>query len=272
MFAEVISIQSDGTPMDGLFYQAASDVAPRGALLMHGNGMNFYCGAPRFLPEHLLRRGVASLAFNRHGHDTVSAATRIAEGNAYQTVAQAMDDNERAGKYMAERGYAAPIVIGHSHGGLLAAQYVVNHPETPALVMLSAHCGGAQMLQSASAQGLLAGDRLPEVSVRAHELVRTGRGDELMLLPGWFYVTTAASFVDMESNTPVLLDAAPAIGCPVLFIRGNEENPERYPAEAFARAAGGPVDVHIIENCNHFYQGHEDQVGELVADWLAGLA
>ena len=271
MFAEVISVPTGGTPLDGLFYQPPRVAARQAAMLMHGNGMNFYSGAPRFLPRHLLARGIASLAFNRHGHDTVSSSTRSAEGNAFQTVAEAIDDNEHAARYLAERGYPAPIVVGHSNGGLLAAWHAVHHPGTPALVLLSAHCGGPQMLQRASSQGLLAGDRLAEISARAHQLVEAGDGGQLIVLPGWFYVTTAASFVDMETNTPVLLDAAPAITCPVLFLRGDEEDPSLYPAEAFAEAASGPVDVRIIKDCNHFYQRHEAEVGEIIGEWLAAL-
>lgn len=271
MHAELVSIPTNTTPLDGLLYEPADGSASGAALLMHGNGMNFYYGAPRFLPPHLLRAGLAALAYNRHGHDTISAATRVAEGNAYQSVAEAIADNEAAAAFLAARGFAEPAVIGHSNGGMLAARHVAGHPETPALVLLSAHCGGREMLPRSSALGLLAGDRLAELSAQAHDMVEAGRGDELMLLPGWFYVTTAASFVDMENNLPPLLDQAPLIRCPVLFVRGDQEDPDLYPAEAFAAEAAGPVDVRILPDCNHFYEGHEAELGALVADWLGGL-
>jgi pimeloyl-ACP methyl ester carboxylesterase len=237
-------------------------------MLMHGNGMNFYYGASGFLPEHLAGIGLAALAYNRHGHDTVSARTRVAEGNAYQTVAEAIDDNERAARWLGTRGYEAPVVIGHSNGGMLAAAHVARHPGTPALVLLSAHLGGTQMLRRASALGLLAGDRLDDLTEQAHALVAAGRADELMLLPGWYYVITAGSFVDTERNLPSLLDDARRITCPVLFVRGDREDAELYPAERFAELAGGPVDVRILEDCDHFYTGHEDELGRVVAAWL----
>lgn len=268
MLAEVVSVPTPGTPLDGLFYEPPERAARGAALLMHGNGMNFYYGAPRFLPPHLTGIGLAALAYNRHGHDTVSARTRVAEGNAYQTAAEAIDDNERASGWLAERGFAAPVVIGHSNGGMLAAEHVANHPETPALVLLSAHLGGREMLRRGSELGLLAGDRLPELSRQAHAMVEEGRGEELMLLPGWYYVITAASFADLENNLPVLLDNAPRISCPVLYLRGDQEDRQMYPAERFAELAGGPVDVRILEDCDHFYTGHEDDVGRLVAAWL----
>ena len=54
-------------------------------LLFHGNTMNFYVGAPRFLPPVLTRLGFACLAFNRRGHDILSIRdSRAAEGAAFQ--------------------------------------------------------------------------------------------------------------------------------------------------------------------------------------------
>ncbi|SDX83568.1 Lysophospholipase, alpha-beta hydrolase superfamily [Geodermatophilus africanus] len=268
VLAELVAVPAPGTPLDGLFYEPGRRPLRAAAMLMHGNGMNFYYGASGFLPPHLAGIGLAVLSFNRHGHDTVSARTRTAEGNAYQTVAEAIDDNERAARWLAGRGHPAPVVIGHSNGGMLASEHVARHPETPALVLLSAHLGGTQMLARASALGLLAGDRLDELTDRAAALVAAGRPDELLLMPGWYYVTTAGSFLDMARNLPSLLDNAPRITCPVLYVRGEREDVELYPAERFAELAGGRVDVVVIRDCDHFYTGYEAEVGGRVAAWL----
>jgi pimeloyl-ACP methyl ester carboxylesterase len=236
---------------------------------MHGNGMNFYTGVLRFLPPVLRAHGIASLAYNRHGHDTVSCPTREPEGNAYQTIDESISDNECAAAFLAQRGHLAPIVIGHSNGGMLAAHHVVRHPETPALVLLSAHCGGADMLRRASMLGRFAGKHFDQFATRAAELVASGHGEQLMTMPGWYYVTTAASFVDALTNSPHLVQDAAGITCPVLFIRGSEEDRELYPAEAFAKAAAGRVDVEIIDGCDHFYTGAEALVSSMITDWLA---
>ena len=58
----------------------------RGAvLLFHGNTMNFYVGAPRFLPPVLTRLGLACLAFNRRGHDIMSTFNSRDRGRAART-------------------------------------------------------------------------------------------------------------------------------------------------------------------------------------------
>src|SRR5438270_11555487 len=104
--------------------------------------MNFYSGAPRFLPPRLAELGYASLAFNRRGHDILAIRdSRAAEGAAYQTIAEAIADNRCAAEWVAAHSFAHPVVIGHSNGGMLAVRHVADHPETPALVLLSARCG-----------------------------------------------------------------------------------------------------------------------------------
>ena len=269
MRTELISIPTETTPLDGALHRP-DDGPIRGAvLLFHGNTMNFYVGAPRFLPPALIRLGFVCLAFNRRGHDILSIRdSRAAEGAAFQMTQEGIDDNRIAGAWMASQGFPDPVVIGHSNGGMLAVPHVVAHPRTPALVLLSAHGGGRSGVQRTSRAGLLAGDRLEEITAQAQAMVAEGRGRALMLVPGWWYVITAESFLDRLTAMPDVLELAPRVTCPVLYIRGDQENPETYPAEAFAARAGGRCDVEIVPDCDHFYVGREDEVTWLVAGWL----
>jgi pimeloyl-ACP methyl ester carboxylesterase len=265
----LVSIPTDTVALEGAWHEPEGP-ALGAALLLHGNTMNFFTGAPRFLPPVLTRMGLACLAFNRRGHDILGIRdSRVAEGAAFQTYAEAIDDNRVAAAWLAARGFPAPVVIGHSNGGTLAVQHVAEHPRTPALVLLSAHCGGREMVPRASRAGLLAQDRLLEITEQARQLIAMGRGRELMLLPGWWYVTSAASFVDALENCPDVLQLAPRIGCPALYLRGDREPRELYPAEAFARRAAGRCDVEIVPDCDHFYAGREDAVSTIVCSWLA---
>ena len=66
--------------------------------------------------------GCGFLAFNRRGHDSVSTYnSRDPVGGAYQTVAEGIEDNERAAQFLADHGFKEPIVIGHSNGGFWRA-------------------------------------------------------------------------------------------------------------------------------------------------------
>ncbi len=268
MRTELISIPTETAPLDGAFYWPEHRTIRGGVLLFHGNTMNFYTGAPRFLPPTLTELGYACLAFNRRGHDILTTRnSRTPEGGAFQFTCDGIDDNERAARWMAERGFAAPIVIGHSNGGMLGVAHVARHKETPALVLLSAHRGGAGGAASRR-QGFLAGARFEEVMAQAKAMIAAGRGRELILLPGWWYVLSAESFVDRMTTMPDILALAPEITCPVLYVRGDSEPADTYPSEQYRDRAGGLCDVRIVENCDHFYGGREDEVGRIVADWL----
>jgi pimeloyl-ACP methyl ester carboxylesterase len=265
----LVSIPTETVPLDGAWHEPEG-VVSGAALLFHGNTMNFYQGAPRFLPAALARMGLACLAFNRRGHDILGIRdSRAAEGAAFQTYAEAIDDNRIAAAWLAARGFPDPVVIGHSNGGTLAVRHVADHPRTRALVLLSAHCGGREMVPRASQAGLLAQNHLLGITSSAKQLIAAGRGRELMLLPGWWYVTSAASFVDALENCPDVLELAPRVRCPVLYLRGDREPRELYPAEIFAARSGGPCSVEIVPDCDHFYAGREDAVSAVVCGWLA---
>ncbi|GIU93142.1 MAG: hypothetical protein KatS3mg011_2048 [Acidimicrobiia bacterium] len=267
MTIEPVSIDTDTQPLDGLLYLPS--VVRGSVLLMHGNTMNFYFGPPRFLPRHLVTRGFACLAYNRRGHDVLSNRdSRMLEGGAYQTNAEAIADNQLARAWLLDRGLPAPAVVGHSNGGTLAVRYAVDHPDTPALVLLSAHRGGPDLLRRMSRHGLMAGDRFEEITSEALRLVEDGRGDDLLLVPGWWYVISARTYVDFLTESPAILELAPRIACPVLYLVGSEEPPDLYPAHEFARRARVGVDVVTLEGSGHYYTGHEEAVGKLVADWL----
>lgn len=267
MRTELVSIATDTVPLDGAFHWPEDPRARGGVLLFHGNTMNFYTGAPRWLPPVLTELGFACLAFNRRGHDILSIRdSRAPEGGALQLTHEGIADNDYAAGWMAERGFPAPIVIAHSGGGLLGAAHAARHPETPALVLLSAFRGGTGE-QSIAAQMALAGEGYEATMARAQSLVAAGRGTELMMVPNWWYVISAESYLDRSSSTPDILDLASTITCPVLYVRGSVEPKQVYPAEAFAERAGGPCDVTIVEG-DHFYKGIEDQVCDVVTAWL----
>jgi len=269
MNTELIRIPTSTHPLDGLYY--TPDGPPKGGVIyFHGNQMNFYVCAARFLPAYITSLGYAFLAFNRRGHDSVSTFdSREPVGGAFQTVAEGKEDNELAAAFMASKGLANPIVIGHSNGGVLASQFVADHPKTPALVLLSAHLGGNRLEKPSSASRYTVTDGLPRLMARAQSLLDRNRPRDLMLIPTWWYVISARTFMDRLTNVPDLVENAKRIESPVLFVRGDQEPPQTYPAEAFKENCGGPCEIAIVENCDHFYVGAEESVATTVQNWLS---
>ena len=116
---------------------------------------------------------------------------------------------------------------------------------------------------------LFAVDRLDELTGQARSMVAEGRGREFILMPGWWYVITAESFLDRIATVPDTVALAPRIKCPVLTLRGDKEDRDRYPVEDFHARAGGPCQAEIIPDCDHFYNGREDVICARVSGWLA---
>lgn len=272
MRTELVSIPTDTAPLDGALHRPASGSTRGAVLLLHGNTMNFYVGPPRFLPPRLTELGFTCLAFNRRGHDILTTRdSREPEGGAFQTAAQGVADNEYAAAYLAERGFESPVVVGHSNGGTLGARFAADHPTTRALVLLSAHRGGPEILRRTCDLGHLAGDDLDATLSRARELVATGANDQLLLVPGWWYAISAESLVDREENTPDLLACAERVTCPSLFVVGDSEPASVFPAAEFAAVTQAPSDVEVVADCGHFYRGREAAVVDAVAAWLEEL-
>jgi pimeloyl-ACP methyl ester carboxylesterase len=116
--------------------------------------------------------------------------------------------------------------------------------------------------------GLFAKNRFDEITAQAKEMVAAGRGRDLMLLPDWWWVISADSFLDRSENTPDILAEAPNVAAPTLFFRGDKEPREIYPAEDYAARSKAPCEVRIVPDCDHFYRGHESEVAEEIAVWL----
>jgi pimeloyl-ACP methyl ester carboxylesterase len=136
------------------------------------------------------------------------------------------------------------------------------------LILLSAHAGGNRISNPRSARNFsLAGDT-DELKRNAEALVAAGKPRQLMLIPAWWWVISARTYLDRLTNAPHLVENAKHITCPVLFIRGDQEPIDNYPAERFKENCPGPCEIAIIPNCDHFYVGAEDLVANTVTDWL----
>jgi len=268
MRTELISIPTPTHPLEGVYY--TPDVPSEGAAMYcHGNQMNFYVCAARFLAPRITALGYDFMPFNRRGHDSVSTYdSREAVGGAYQTVAEGIEDNELAARYLTAKGYQNPIVIGHSNGGVLASEHVAHHPETRALILLSAHAGGNRLTNPRSARNFSLAGNTDALSKEAEALIAAGKPRQLMLIPAWWWVISARTYLDRLTHAPDLVENAKRIQCPVLFIRGDQEPKENYPAERFKDNCAGPCEVAIISNCDHFYVGAEEKVSRTITEWL----
>ena len=84
MRTELVSIATPTLPLDGALHRPDDGTVRGAVLLFHGNTMNFYVGAPRFLPPASTKLGFVCRAFNRRGHDILSIPdSRAAEARRF---------------------------------------------------------------------------------------------------------------------------------------------------------------------------------------------
>jgi pimeloyl-ACP methyl ester carboxylesterase len=136
------------------------------------------------------------------------------------------------------------------------------------LILLSAHAGGTRLTNPRSERSFTINEKTEEQTKEAEALVAAGKPRQLMLIPTWWWVISARTFLDRLTNAPDLAANAKRIRCPVLFIRGDQEPVENYPAEKFKENCSGPCEIAIIPNCDHFYVGAEEKVAKSVKEWV----
>ena len=79
------------------------------------------------------------------------------------------------------------------------------------------------MLPIANSKGLFGASEYPEIINIAKEMISNGQGDELIQMPGWSWITTPRSIINLATNLSHLIEEAFRIKCLVLFIRGDQE-------------------------------------------------
>lgn len=270
MLTELMTFKTpDGVALDGAWYRPEGRARPEtGVLLVHGKARNFYTGPSRFLAPHIAGRGFAVLAINRRGHDVIYSKPGVREpaGAAYEVFADSQQDILGGTEWLAEQGCPRIALVGHSFGGVASAYFAAEYPDrVGALVLCSAAGGGPAYLERVSKEWL-ASDALPVLLERAREMRATGRGEELLLTPKWWWAISARSA--LELNVPDLVESVARTKCPILAIRGDLEPIDAYPIERVRDAASGRATAQIVGG-DHYYAEHEKEVGELVADWLA---
>jgi len=162
----------------------------------------FYAGALRFLPPVLVKLDLACLAFNRRWARILapkqprSRGGRVsarARGNRGQPQCRALDrrarisasgDHRPQQRRHARSAATSPIIPGRRAGAALGAH------------------GRQNIMERTSKAGLMAQDHVEEFTARAKELVASGRGRELMLMPGCGTRSAPRSYLDRLTETP----------------------------------------------------------------------
>jgi pimeloyl-ACP methyl ester carboxylesterase len=306
----------DGLELNGFFQAGTRDQGlgtkdlNRDSLCVvhvHGWDGNFY--ENRFI-DHAAqvcsRTGIGFASGNNRGHDYVADILRTSRGqksegrsqNAelrrreerldyvqiggmYEKLADSVADIRAWVDFAVGRGAKQVILQGHSHGAIKVAHYLVatRDPRVCGLILLS----------PSDDMGLARkylGERFLWVLARARELVRAGKGRQLLPEKDSQYPVSAATFFDCHNKGSITgifnmsrtdrqqFPELASISVPVLMAVGTVDEafvgaPQKYVADVESHLADCPSFTGaVIPGAPHNYLGRESELSKVLATWL----
>jgi len=257
-----------------------------GILHLHGRAGGFYANA--FLDamaEIYTAAGFGFLTVNLRGHDQI-ADFRIGNTDQTKRIGQVFDVFEECVidikawlEFFRSKGYEKIILQGYSQGGGKAVYFLNEKPQADiAALVLMSPADAAGLLKKYDPQNF------EKDLALANDMVAQGRGNELLPRPirGMYYVS-AKSFVnefgkDTKANIfPVFengnFEKLENIKIPVLAFYGSKENlcvnsPKEDLAIIASHLKNKNSKTAIIDGADHTYHKCENQVADLVVNWL----
>ena len=230
--------------------------------MVHGYGGNFYSGIMAFLPESLAARGFASLALNMRDHD-LGPKKNLFEENLLD-IAAGVDE-------MSGRGYDSLFLHGHSMGTNRVLYYLAEtrDPRIAGLVLSGPPGNLFQWNVKTFGQ-----EKATDLLRRAQELRDKGAGDEWMLInlgPLGKALYTANHVVSLrgpETRSDPFRNIA-RVSKPILIVHGLADRlADPHVADQLKNEAKAIVTVHQIAHANHRFQGHQEELVEVICQWL----
>lgn len=252
--------------------------APVPIVWVHGAGAQFYFRPYIVLARELAAHGFTSILGNNRGHDFgffvgFDGERPVYAGQGWEQFDHAPRDI-RAWIDVAEQlGFRQVVLLGHSLGATKAVYAQAHHPDerVKGLILASAP---ARIAKHSS---------LPELLTRAEQMVREGRGQDLLpwaSLPGGgtvsaaTYLNRAQANLDsfgLESADPLVRN----ITCPILAFYGTNEGfvGDAHDLEQVRRnATKAPlVETCMVDGSDHTYTGYEQEVAGMIARWIRML-
>lgn len=279
MKSEMVTIRTkDGIVLHGTWYEGRKDRPA--VILIPGAGMNFYSGLGAFLPEIVASNGFTCLSVNHRGHDVATAPDPVNSrviGTIYDCLEDSVFDLKAMIKFLTDRGSNKLVLAGHSQGviKILYSLRELDPGSIAGVILVSPPPSAPDILR------FLLGSKLYENGLnQARELAGEDKGDQILFckgrgnLPYFFSARTYLNFYgpDSTANTISLLKG---ISCRVLAVRGQFDLPPITSElmETIKTECGNPDLCQTIdlEGANHFYVGHEEILGDIIAKWLSDL-
>jgi pimeloyl-ACP methyl ester carboxylesterase len=276
---------TDGLFLDGALWrpQSTNKLPVDAFLLIHGTGSNFYApGVLETFARQTVAGGTAVLRINTRGHDGIAAIpTRsgsVKGGATYERIGDCTLDVTAWVLWLAAKGFAKVVLVGHSMGAVKAvySQAHAPHPAVTAIIGISPPRFSHQRIASHPR-----GEQFRVDFGRARDLVARGQPEQLLSvtqpLP---FLATAAGYVE-KYGPEDRYDYVPLLSrlkCPALILLGSEsiktspafDGLDTALAEVAAR--NPTIACEIVAGANINYTGCDDVPLTRAAAWLAGTS
>lgn len=288
----------DGLELQGLFcLPRVAKLDEIAVLHIHGFTGNFY--EERFVDQiagRLTENGFTFLTVNTRGHDyfsdfikrTDSDLTYVQIGSAHEIFEECIYDIKAWIDFLKGHGYSNVILEGTSIGTLKVVfyQHQIKDRRVHGLVLISP-------LDHIGLQKTALGDKYDEAINMAKQMIERGKSDELMPMvycPLWEYPIDAKTYISaFGSNTKsgifnfhnpnARFEELSTIKCPILATYGTvrEAVVDNKVEEALSvikkRAISARrCDTAIIQGAPHNYLGYEEEVSEIIGNWIAKVS
>ena len=265
MGVELVNLQTaDGVWLSGALRQPRSTQAKAAVMMVHGYSGNFYSGIMAFLPEALALRGFATLTLNMRDHDRGPKNSLFEEN--LKDIAAGVDE-------LARRQYKALFLYGHSMGSNRVLYYQATTKDPRIIGIILTGPPGNLFQWNVKTFGL---EAATQVLHRAQELKADGKGNEWMLIdlgPLGKALYTANHLVSLrgpETRSDPFTNIA-RTSRPILIAHGLADrlaDPEVADQLKKNATAGRQVGVTKIAGADHGFRGHQEELVEVICQWL----
>ena len=252
---------------------------PIAVIWIHGATENFYSPTYLAISRALAKQGYSVISGNTRMHDLGNVEAwrgekRIRGGTYWGVPSEQVRDIAAWIDLADELGFKQVVLAGHSAGANAVREYQAQTQDTRIAGVV-----------------LASGDVRPDIRVpalewisKAKQDIADGRPEELVQGP----FLSAATFLDIVNRPPEFTDffgelssdaGVTRIHCPLLIILGtngdvgNEEDLAKIKS-AIKRLPTRPsrVDTSLIQGADHMYDGQENHVAQVIANWGDTLA
>ena len=276
----IVQVQSKDDVADaGALFTPPKNIAkPMAVIWIHGATVNFYSPTYLAISRGLAKRGYTVITGNTRMHDLGNVEAwpggkRIRGGTYWGIPSEQVRDIAAWIDFAEGLGFKQVVLVGHSAGANAVREYQAQtqDPRVAGVVLAS-------------------GDVRPDTRIpptewvtNAKQFIANGQPEELVQGP----FLSAATFLDILNRPPEIKDFFGALStnagvtrihCSLLVLLGtdgdvgNEKDLEGIKS-SIKRLATGPsrVDTALIQGAGHMYDGQEDRVAEVIANWINTL-